>query len=1278
MKFVAGTAGILRKKGRLQQFVFLADRSIALVQGNLKLKKMILLEITIGYDFDIERHECTDVLKYYFTVEKMLDNFVDEQKSRIDILLQIGKAYILTAQYRKTLEYTIKAEKIAIEAKDKQGEGSCCLILGIAYTNLGEYEKAITYYHRGLEISSAIGDRSGIANNIRNLGSAYLNLGENENAIMYYLKDLETSSAIGDRLGIARSNGNLGGAYRNLGEYEKAILYYEKGLEINSEIGDQSEIATNNGNLGSTYLYLGEFEKAIMYYQKGLEINSEIGDRSGIARNSSNLGNAYLSLGEYEKAIMYSQKGLEISSANGDRSGIAGCNGYLGNAYLRLGDYEKAIMYYQKGLEISSAIGDQLGVANINGNLGNAYLSLGEYEKAIMYFQKGLEISSSIEDRLGIAVSNGNLGNAFRCLGEYEKAIMYHQKSLQINSTIGRRSGIASNNGNLGNAYLNLGVYEKAIMYYQKSLEISSAIGDRFGIANSNGNLGNAYLSLGEYEKAIIYFEKGLEIGNEIGDRSGIASDIGNLGVAYLRLGEYEKAIMYYLKDLEISSAIGDRSGIARSNGNLGSAYRNLGEYEKAIIYYEKGLEISSAIGNRSGIASMNGNLGNAFLRLGEHEKAIVYHQKGLDIHSEIGDRSGIAIDNGNLGNAYLILGEYEKAIMYYQKGLEINSAIGDRSGIASNNVNLGNAYRNLGEYGKAIEFLTDCLKVSVEIGETSIESVCLGSIGFTYFMEAKSKLDNLEALSIFQEAALYLTRSVNCSDKVFSTLVVDQNKISFAKEYFGWYLILMRCFIFLKRIEAALLVIDLGKAKALHAFREKLKKSKTDTSIDLTWKRIDNNEEKIRTEEIQEALELKFNSSVLLYAFDYDGLLNIWVLNSEDGVKTFRHNELLKELEKSFLKFLLSNVNVNLNRDSSFHKQDLGFTPAGCQTKLAKTPDLSQSETTSSTCFQNLPSVESESSNNTSAGPEDVFRLLYQVLIHPVKEFLKGTKIIIVPDKFLFFVPFCSLLDENGCRLSENDSIQITPSLHTLASSMTRSRDSVLGFALFVGNPTVGKVSFCRQEIQPGMLLSASEEVKYLAPLFEARPLVEGEATKERVLKFIHGASIIHIAAHGEPHRGEIFLAPNANMAEQNSSPPKENSYLLKQRDIMKIGINARLVVLCCCHTGTGKISSEGVVGLARAFLCAGARSVLATLWPIHDEGTKGFMKILYDEICNETSVCEALRKAMNLFQKHENEEFRSFKIWAPFTIYGEDVSFTRDDIEEIKRKSREMNFQV
>ena len=190
------------------------------------------------------------------------------------------------------------------------------------------------------------------------------------------------------------------------------------------------------------------------------------------------------------------------------------------------------------------------------------------------------------------------------------------------------------------------------------------------------------------------------------------------------------------------------------------------------------------------------------------------------------------------------------------------------------------------------------------------------------------------------------------------------------------------------------------------------------------------------------------------------------------------------------------------------------------------------------------------------------------------------------------------------------------------------------LGFAFFVGNPTVGKVSFRGEEVEFPKLPYASGEAKCLASLFDAKPLVESAATKERVLKCIQGAGIIHIAAHGDEERGEIFLTPNPNYSEQGSRIPREKYYLLKERDIIGININARLVVLCCCDTGKGKVSSEGVVGLARAFLAAGTRSVLATLWPIHDEATKQFMQNPYYEILKETTLCEALRRTKNMFR--------------------------------------------
>ena len=205
-----------------------------------------------------------------------------------------------------------------------------------------------------------------------------------------------------------------------------------------------------------------------------------------------------------------------------------------------------------------------------------------------------------------------------------------------------------------------------------------------------------------------------------------------------------------------------------------------------------------------------------------------------------------------------------------------------------------------------------------------------------------------------------------------------------------------------------------------------------------------------------------------------------------------------------------------------------------------------------------------------------------------------------------------------------------------------------------------------------PSDLPSAAEEVKSLSKLFQATPLLGRDAQKQVALELLDKACIIHIAAHGQPNNGEIMLAPHRSQLQSSSSLPIQESFLLTQQDIMNISVKARLVVLCCCHTGQGKVTSEGVIGITRAFLAAGARSVLATLWPINDTATKEFMEKFYEELCQETSVCEALRRAMNIFQNHEKQHYQSVAVWAPFTIYGEDVKFEKDEIEKIKKESR------
>lgn len=172
--------------------------------------------------------------------------------------------------------------------------------------------------------------------------------------------------------------------------------------------------------------------------------------------------------------------------------------------------------------------------------------------------------------------------------------------------------------------------------------------------------------------------------------------------------------------------------------------------------------------------------------------------------------------------------------------------------------------------------------------------------------------------------------------------------------------------------------------------------------------------------------------------------------------------------------------------------------------------------------------------------------------------------------------------------------------------------------------------------------------------------PLTGEMATKDEVLKRLSSVALVHIAAHGKMETGEIILAPN-NVREDPQ--PQEKDYLMTAEDVLEAGLRARLVVLSCCYSGRGEVMAEGVVGIARAFLGAGARSVVVTLWAIDDEGTLEFMSFFYDALVQGKKASEALNQAMKCMRETKN--FKEVKYWAPFTLVGDDVSL---DFEEIQ----------
>ena len=181
----------------------------------------------------------------------------------------------------------------------------------------------------------------------------------------------------------------------------------------------------------------------------------------------------------------------------------------------------------------------------------------------------------------------------------------------------------------------------------------------------------------------------------------------------------------------------------------------------------------------------------------------------------------------------------------------------------------------------------------------------------------------------------------------------------------------------------------------------------------------------------------------------------------------------------------------------------------------------------------------------------------------------------------------------------------------------------------------------------------TSKKEVEMIGKILNVTPLTGTKATKREVLKGLNSVALVHFAAHGCMETGEIALTPDPERA---SKVPMEKDYILKIGDVMNAKLLAKLVVLSCCHSGQGEIKAEGVVGIARAFMGAGARSVLVALWAIDDEATLEFMRCFYRHLVEGRSASESLDLAMKSLR--ESDKYNDIKYWAPFVLIGDDVT--------------------
>ena len=1017
-------------------------------------------------------------------------------------------------------------------------------------------------------------------------------------------------------------------AYHFLNEHTREIECGRKLLDFLRGLGLRAQEGEIAFQLAELYQLQGKYKEAKRFYEKVLSIMIETGDRKREASCYRNLGTVYESLGEYGKDEEYQMKALAITKEIDDRGGEAACYRNLGVVYLSLGKYAKAEEYEKKALVITKKFGDKREEAACFENLGKVSLFLGEYAKTKEYQKKALAIRKEIGDKRGEAASYGNLGSVFQSLGEYGKAEEYQKKALAIRKEIGDKRGEAASYGNLGGVFRSLGEYGKAEEYQKKALAITKEIGDKRIEATSYGNLGTVYYCLGQYAKAEEHVNNSLAIVKEIGNKQGEALSYRNLGQLSESLGRYAKAEEYNRNALAITKEIGEKQGESACYVNLGSVFQSLGEYGRAKEYHRQALAISKEIDDKNGEATCYINLGQVSESLGEYAKAEEYLNDAITIKREIGGKLEAAACFRDLGSVFESLGEYGKAEEYERKALAISKEIGNKALEAGCYGNLGTLFRSLGRHTEAKQYHEKALAMCSE----------LSGIGAEVTLHLQLVWDAMSEGNVGSQHQIVsnLFASINKSEKMRRLLGPnDQFKISLLEKHSCCYNLLSSLLCCSGREKEAVCILELGRGRALADLISGQHSAQQKISVNpLSWPDI-------------ERIVKKESDCVCLYISYFSQYMFLWVLKGnkpllfrETNVNECFVNKGLKRStdqvfsEESFRRFIVLPEEHCEDRSLSF----------------LRTSDATGEQAEG----ENLAAyrlVEEEEEENLEPLPTLAER--YRMIIAPVTDFFDQPELVIVPDRVLYKVPFAALEDESGNYLSETYRIRIVPSLTTMGLIQDSPADyhSQTG-VLIVGEPDVRDVCYKGCLGILSRLPSAKEEAEMIGTLIGAEPLLGKAATKKAVLQSIHSVSLIHFAAHGDAERGEIALAPEYPI----NGTPTEKDYLLTMADISQVRLRAKLVVLSCCHSAQGHVKAEGVVGIARAFLGSGARSVLVALWAIPDKATKELMSRFYEHLVRGVSASESLHQAMKWMR---NNGYSDVRDWAPFMLIGDNVTF-------------------
>ena len=1119
------------------------------------------------------------------------------------------------------------SQRLMCEKIDKQDQLSTPLSRArelLVSEHFKDYEQAAELLKQALQETSSKGVEAEICGELAEL---VFQMDSYDTSLCYGQKCLSLSKEADRKDLEALAYSCVGSAYSKLGDLRRGLECHMKSLDANSTTGDQRQKWKCLHNLGTTFTDLGDNANATKYFKESLTVATEIGNKVAIAESHGGLGVVFYKTRQYPESIFHNEKHLALAKEVHKKRSQAKACGNLGNVFLSKGNYYKARDLYQEQLRISKETGDRSTEGNALGALGNVYHCRGLTRKAIESYEAQLSIANSLNDKAAQAQAIGRIGRAQHSLGENRKAQKNLEKLLQLSKEIGDKTNEGFAYGFLGNTHRSLGNYEEAIIMQKKFLEISRSIGDKAAEGLANAYLGSIYYSLGDFEKALQHHQINLEINKELENKGGEGRSVEKVGNIYFALGNYNKAIECYENSLSIAIAIKDKPLEGASYANLGNAFQALGMYSEAVVIYEKAVPYAKEVGDKRMEGQMLGNLGTAYNRIGEHKKELECHKRHLSLCEELEEKQGEATAHGNIGMVNYRMENFKEAIYHNEKQISISRSLGEIDGEMVGCLNLGKVYWKLDKLPEAIEYQKEALYFAEKMKSLDKMGSCHYDLGVSY-----SKLKE------FEMACSHLEQCTELYAEVRQLLFgKDIYKISLSDVQASAYRLYTRCLLQQDKDEEALLVTERARSAALADMMV--------VSYGLHDPK-DGKREVLSGGSMREVVSL-VGGQVFYYALSGTGKENVFLWN----LKSNSAPKFVGEVTdwKSLLDEALAEIHIKGN---TARCEDRSL-PSRENRRIRQNQEIDQEvEKVDEDLLCCLPTKRITPTDRSSA-----LGKLYDVLFCCKSPDQEAKDLIIVPDAELHRIPFAALRDENNQTLAEKHRIRVLPSL-TIMKAIFDCPDNYHNQkgAVIVGDPDVGSV-LIKATKKPKLITRlehAHKEAEEIARMVGVNPLLGEKATKARFLEKLRTAALVHIAAHGNSGTGEIAFAPPP----QKRKPElDEEDVFLTMAEVQKAKVRAKLVVLSCCHSAEGPIRAEGVIGMARAFLGAGARSVLGTLWAIDDNATLEFMRNFYQHLKLGEKASEAVYQATAALRG--SEEFQSPYYWAPFVLIGDDVTF-------------------